>query len=204
MNQPNQRGGGGFRQAQQPSPMAIRTKKTQFSSDDYTKIAMAEVWRKDWPYALIPFVLGLLPALFAPSFWWLLLAVVLTLLFVVFRSAQVQGVTQMEQSKPLFERMAFEVDNRNVLMRVSPEKAMQLPWDMIARARRHDSAFLLYLKAGTPPEGLKAWRLWLARTFDVPVFLHLPYKIFASDNDRKLFEAMLRRKDLLPGETPTA
>ena len=201
MNQPNQRGGGGgFRQAQQPAPMAIRTKKTQFSTDDYTKIAMAEVWRKDWPYALIPFVLGLLPALFVHSFWWLLLAVVLTLLFVVLRSAQVQGVTQMEQSKPLFERMAFEIDNRNVLMRVSPEKAMQLTWDMIGRVRRHDSSYLLYLKPGTPPAGLAAWRLWVARTFDVPVFLQLPYKIFNSDNDRKLFEAMLRRKDLLPGE----
>jgi hypothetical protein len=208
MNQPNQRGGsGGFRQAQQASPLAIRTKKTQLTTDAYTKMVMGEVWKKDWPYALIPFVLGLLPALFLPSWWWIALAVVLTVLFVLFRSAQVTGITQMEQSKPLFERMAFEMDNKQLLLRVGPEKegkAMQLTWDLIDRARRDPDAYLLYLKPGTPPAGLAAWRLWLARTFDVPVFLHLPFKIFNADNDRKLFEALLRRKNLLPTEAGVA
>ncbi|MFD2719034.1 hypothetical protein ACFST9_09925 [Hymenobacter monticola] len=208
MNQPNQRGGsGGFRQAQQASPLAIRTKKTQLTTDAYTKMVMGEVWKKDWPYALIPFVLGLLPALFLPSWWWIALAVVLTILFVLFRSAQVTGITQMEQSKPLFERMAFEMDNKQLLLRVGPEKegkAMQLTWDLIDRARRDPDAYLLYLKPGTPPAGLAAWRLWLARTFDVPVFLHLPFKIFNADNDRKLFEALLRRKNLLPAEAGAA
>ena len=201
MNQPNQRGGsGGFRQAQQASPLAIRTKKTQFDTNTYTRLAMAEVWKKDWKYALIPFALGLLPALFVHSWWWLALAVVLTVVFVLFRSAQVTGVTQMEQSKPLFERMSFEMDNKQLLLRVGPEKAMQLTWDMIGRARRDADAYLLYLKAGTPPEGLASWRLWVARTFDVPVFLHLPLRIFNSPNDLKLFEALLRRKNLLPTE----
>ena len=198
MNQPNQRGG--FRQVQQAAPGAIKTKKTQFSSDAYTKLALAEVWRKDWPYALIPLVLGVLPALFWPSWWWLGLGVLLAVLFVLFRSAQVTGVAQMEQSKPLFERMNFELDARNLLLRVSPEKAMQLQWDMIGRVRRADDAYLLYLKPGVPPAGTAPWRAWLARALDVPVFLHLPLKIFNSDNDRRLFEALLRRKSLLPTE----
>ena len=203
MNQPNQRGGG-FRQAQQASPLAIRTKKTQFDTNTYTRLAMAEVWKKDWVYALIPFALGLLPAIFVHSWWWLVLAVVLTLLFVLFRSAQITGVTQMEQSKPLFERMNFEMDQKQLLLRVGPEKAMQLTWDMIGRARRDADAYLLYLKPGVPPEGMAAWRLWLARTFDVPVFLHLPLRIFNSTNDLKLFESLLRRKNLLPAEAGTA
>ena len=204
MNQPNQRGGGGgFRQAQQASPLAIRTKKSQLTTDAYTKMVMGEVWKKDWVYALIPFALGLLPAIFVHSWWWLGLAVVLTVLFVLFRSAQVTGVTQMEQSKPLFERMAFEMDNKQLLLRVGADKdgkAMQLTWDMIGRARRDAEGYLLYLKPGTPPEGMAAWRLWLARTFDVPVFLHLPLRIFNSPNDLKLFESLLRRKNLLPTE----
>ena len=204
MNQPNQRGGGGgFRQAQQASPLAIRTKKTQFDTNTYTRLAMAEVWKKDWKYALVPFAIGLLPAIFVHSWWWLVLAAVLTVLFALFRSAQVTGVTQMEQSKPLFERMSFEMDNKLLLLRVGPEKegkAMQLTWDMIGRARRDADAYLLYLKPGIPPEGLAAWRLWLARTFDVPVFLHLPLRIFNSSNDLKLFESLLRRKSLLPTE----
>ena len=205
MNQPNQRGGGGgFRQAQQSSPLAIRTKKSQLTTDAYTRLVMGEVWKKDWVYALIPFALGLLPAIFVHSWWWLVLAVVLTVLFVLFRSAQVTGVTQMEQSKPLFERMNFEMDQKQLLLRVGPEKAMQLTWDMIGRVRRDSDAYLLYLKPGTPPEGMAAWRLWLARTFDVPVFLHLPMRIFNSPNDLKLFESLLRRKNLLPVEAATA
>jgi hypothetical protein len=201
MNQPNQRGGGGgFRQAQQASPLAIRTKKTQLTTDMYTRLVMGEVWKKDWYYALIPFALGLLPALFVHSWWWLALSVVLTVLFVLFRSAQVTGVTQMEQSKPLFERMNFEMDNKQLLLRVGPEKAMQLTWDMIGKARRDTDAYLLYLKPGTPPADTAGWRMWLARTFDVPVFLHLPLRIFNSSNDLKLFEALLRRKSLLPAE----
>ncbi len=198
MNQPNQRGGGGgYRQQQQPSPLAIVTKKTQFDTNTYTRLAMAEVWRKDWVYALVPFAIGLLPALVWHSWWWLALSAVLTLAFVLLRSAQVTGVTQMEQSKPLFERMSFEMDPKQLLLRVSKEKAMQLTWDMIGKVRRDGDAYLLYLKPGAPPEGTAGWRLWLARTFDVPVFLHLPQRIFNSDNDRKLFEALLRRKNLL-------
>ncbi len=197
MNQPNQRGGGGFRQQQQPSPLAIVTKKTQFDTNAYTRLAMAEVWRKDWVYALVPFAIGLLPAIVWHSWWWLALSAVLTLLFVLLRSAQVTGVTQMEQSKPLFERMSFEMDQKQLLLRVSKEKAMQLTWDMISKVRRDGDAYLLYLKPGAPPEGTAPWRLWLARTFDVPVFLHLPQRVFNSDNDRKLFEALLRRKNLL-------
>ncbi len=199
MNQPNQRGGGGgFRQQQQPSPLAIVTKKSQFDTNAYTKLAMAEVWRKDWVYALVPFAIGLLPAIIWHSWWWLALSFVLTLLFVLLRSAQVTGVTQMEQSKPLFERMSFEMDQKQLLLRVSKEKAMQLTWDMIGKARRtDDDAYLLYLKPGAPPADTAGWRLWIARTFDVPVFLHLPQRIFNSDNDRKLFEALLRRKNLL-------
>jgi hypothetical protein len=201
MNQPNQRGGGGgFRQAQQPTPLAIRTKKTQLDTNTYTRLAMAEVWKKDWPYALIPFAIGLLPAIFVHSWWWIALAVLLTLLFVLLRSAQVTGVTQMEQSKPLFERMSYEMDNRMLLLRVSPEKAMQVGWDNIDRARRTDDGYQLYLRPGTPPAGLAAWRVWVARTFDVPVFLLLPLRIFNSPNDLKLFEALLRRKNLLPAE----
>ena len=81
---------------------------------------------------------------------------------------------------------------------------MQLTWDLIGRATRDAEAYTLYLKPGTPPTGMAAWRLWLARTFDVPVFLHLPLRIFNSPNDVKLFDSMLRRKNLLPADAPAA
>ena len=202
MNTPNQRGGGYRQQQQQPvSPLAIRTKKYQLDTNTYTRLAMAEVWRKEWWYALVPFALGLLPAVFVHSWWWLALAVVLTVLYALLRSAQVTGVTQMEQSKVLFERMSFELDPKQLVLRQSDTKAMALAWDTLGRVRRDPDAYRLYLKPGPPPAGLAPWRLWLARTFDVPVFLHLPLRIFNSPTDLKLFEAMLRRKNLLADNT---
>jgi hypothetical protein len=208
VNNPNQRGGGGGyrqQQPQQPAPGTIKTKKYQFDTNTYTRIAMAEVWKKEWWYATIPFAVGLLPALIWHSWWWLALSVVLTVLYVLLRSAQITGVTQMEQSKPLFERMNYEMDQRQFIMRQSEQRAMALPWDQIARVRREPDAYLIYLK--TPAEALaelKPWRQWLARTFDVPVFLHLPLRLFNNDNDRKLFESLLRRKNLLTDGVPTA
>jgi hypothetical protein len=110
----------------------------------------------------------------------------------------------MEQSKPLFERMNYEMDQRQLIMRQTEQRAMALPWDQIARVRREPDAYLLYLKPGVPPADMAPWRQWLARTFDVPVFLHLPLRLFNNDNDRKLFDALLRRKNLLVDGAPAA
>ncbi|TGE14274.1 hypothetical protein [Hymenobacter elongatus] len=196
MQQPNQRGG--YRQAQGPTPMAIRTKKYQLDKDTYTRMAMAQVWKKEWWYALIPLAVGLLPAVIWPSWWWVLVAFVLTLLYVLLRSAQITGVSQMEQSKALFERMNYEIDNRQILLRLNETKGMGLTWDMIGQARRDSDAYLLWLQPPTAADELKGFKGWLARTFTVPVFLHMPMRIFNSPNDIKLFDSMLRRKNLLP------
>ena len=199
--QPNQRG---FRQAQGASPLAIRTKKYQLDTNTYTRMAMGQVWRKEWWYALIPLAIGLAPALIWHSWWWVLLAIVLVLLFVLLRSAQITGITQMEQSKPLFERLSYEIDQRQILMRRNEREGMNLTWDMIGRVERESDAYVLYLKQGEAPAELTGLRRWAARTFDVPVFLHLPVKIFNSPNDLKLFDSMLRRKNLLPAITAPA
>lgn len=193
-----------MRQAQQPSPLAIRTKKTQLDTNTYTRLAMAQVWKKEWWYALIPFAVGVLPALIWPSWWWLASGLVLTVLYVLLRSAQITGVTQMEQSKPLFERVNYEIDNRQLIARLNEKQGMNIGWEMINRVRITPDGYMLYLKQGEAPQELAGWRRWVARTFDVPVFMLLPTRIFNSPNDIKLFEAILRRKNLLPAETKAA
>jgi hypothetical protein len=116
----------------------------------------------------------------------------------------------MEQSKPLFERVNYEIDQRQILLRLNEKQGMNLSWDMIGRARRDADGFTMWLRSGEAPTELAGWRRWIARTFDVPVFLLLPLRIFNSPNDIKLFDAMLRRKNLLPvaptpaADTPTA
>ncbi|MBG8555252.1 hypothetical protein [Hymenobacter guriensis] len=204
MQQPNQRG---FRQAQGPSPLAIRTKKNQLSSETYVRMALTEVWKREWWYALIPLVVLLLPAIFVFSWWWVAAAVLVTVLFVVLRSAQVQALAQHEQSKALFERVNFEIDQRHVLMKLNDKQGMNIPWEMIDRVHYKDGAYQLYLKTPENAEMPTGWRGWVARTFQVPMFLYLPTRIFNSPNDLKLFESMLRRKNLLPAEvkaTPAA
>jgi len=199
MNQPNQRGGYRQQQSAQPVPGSIRTKKYQFDPNTYTRLAMTQVWKREWWYAAVPLAVGLLPALIWHSWWWILLGALLALLFVLVRSSLITGVTQMEQSKPLFERMNFEADQRQLVMRQSEQKAMALPWEQLSRVQLHEGAYLLFFKSAAPPADLAPWRRWVATTFDVPVFLHLPVRLFNSDNDRKLFEALLRRKGLLAG-----
>ncbi|MEJ8804344.1 hypothetical protein [Pontibacter sp. H249] len=194
MQQPNQRG---FRAPQGPAPGAIRTKKYQMNKDLFTRIAVTQVWKKEWWYALIPFAIFMLPALFSFSWWWVALAVIMTILFILVRSAQVMGITRIEQGNVLFEKLHYDIDNRQILMKRNEREGMTMTWDMIKKVQRADDAYLLWLK---PPSGTQmptGWKGWLARTFEVPVFIHLPYKIFNSQNDLKLMDNILRRKSFI-------
>ncbi|WP_205501393.1 hypothetical protein [Rufibacter psychrotolerans] len=198
MQQPSQRGGQRVQQQQPFNPLAIRTKKNQLDKNDYAKMALAQVWKKEWWRALIPLVLFSLPAAYEFSWWWVAGAVIVTVLYILVRSAQVMGVTQMEQSNVLFERVMFEIDQRQILMKRNDREGMALQWDMIDRVSQTKDAYQLYLKGPAADQLPKGWKGWLAKTFNVPVFLHLPYKIFNSPNDLKLMESLLRRKNLIP------
>ena len=160
-------------------------------------MALKQVWRKDWWYALIPLVLLLLPAVFSFSWWWVAAAVVVTILFILVRSAQVLGVTQMEQSNVLFEKLNYEIDQRQILMKRNEREGMALTWDMIEKAARQEDAYMLWLKAASADQLPKGWKGWLTKTFQVPIFIYLPFRIFTGANDLKLMESMLRRKNLL-------
>ncbi|WP_235861308.1 hypothetical protein [Pontibacter flavimaris] len=194
MQQPNQRG---RRMAQGANPLAIRTKKYQLDKNDYTRMALGQVWRKSWWQALIPLVLFLLPAVFSFSWWWVAGAVIVTLLFVLLRSAQVMSVTQVEQGSPLFEKLTYEVDPRQILLRRNEREGMALTWDMIGRAQKKDNGYMLWLQPPSKEQLPGGWKGWVARTFQVPVFIFMPFRIFNSPNDLKLMESYLRRKSLI-------
>ena len=200
MQRPNQRG---FRTVQGPPPGGIRTKKYQLDKEKYTKMALVKVWRHDWWYALIPLVLLLLPAVFSFSWWWVAAAVVVTILFVLLRSAQVMGVTQIEQGNPLFEKLTYEIDNRQILMKRNEREGMAMNWDMIRKAQVKSDGYLLWLQPAADAQLPTGWKGWVARNFETPIFIHLPFRIFNSANDVKLMENILRRKNLLPATSTT-
>jgi len=182
---------------QATNPLAIRTKKNQLDKNQYAKMALLQVWKKEWWRALIPLAIFLLPAAFSFSWWWVAGAVVVTLLFVLIRSAQVMGVTQMEQGNVLFERVSYEIDQRQIMLKRNDREGMALQWDMIDKVTQKNEAYFFYLKGPTAEQLPKGWKGWLAKTFNVPVFLHLPYRIFNSSNDLKMLESMLRRKNFI-------
>lgn len=184
-------------QGANPNPMAIRTKKYQLDKETYTRKALGQVWRKDWWHALIPLVLLLLPAVFSFSWWWVAAAIIVTLLFVLLRSAQVMSVTQVEQGGPLFEKLTYEIDPRQLLLKRNEREGMTMTWDMIQRVQKQPDGYLLWLQPPSNAQLPGGWKGWLARTFQVPVFIHMPSRIFNSPNDVKRFESILQRKNLM-------
>jgi hypothetical protein len=83
----------------------------------------------------------------------------------------------MEQNKPIFQKMAYEIDSRQILMKINAKEGMPVQWNMIKRVTITKDAFVLYLSKAQ--------------------FIHLPFRIFNSDNDKKFLEAILKRKELI-------
>jgi hypothetical protein len=151
---------------------------------------------------VIPLVVLLLPAAFSFSWWWVAAAVLVTVLYILLRSAQVTGVTQLEQSKILFERMSYEFEPRHIAMRSNDkDQPRGMTWDTIERvARDKKDAYVLYLKQPDVTDHVAGWRAGLAKLMWVPVFLYVPVRIFNSGKDQQVFENLLRRKGLLNAE----
>jgi hypothetical protein len=207
MQPPIPRGGAGRQFVQQPqaSPMAVRTKKYQLDKETYTRLALTQVWKRDWWHAVIPLVVLSLPALISFSWWWFVGALVVTLLYVLLRSAQVTGVTQMGETKVLFERVSYEFDPRYILMRANEkDQPRGMEWSHIERVRLTKDAYFLDMRQPDMTGQLPTWRLWLTKLMWVPVFIHVPLRIFNAPKDLTMFENLLRRKNLLPTDAAGA
>lgn len=83
----------------------------------------------------------------------------------------------MEQNKVIFEKLAYEIDSRQIMMKVNTKQGMPIQWNMIKKAEMPKDAFVLYLSKAQ--------------------FIHLPHKIFNSENERKFLETILKRKELI-------
>lgn len=83
----------------------------------------------------------------------------------------------MEQNKVIFEKMAYEIDSRQILMKINTKQGMPVQWNMIKKAEITKDAYVLYLSKAQ--------------------FIHLPFRIFNSENERKFMETILRRKEFI-------
>ena len=80
----------------------------------------------------------------------------------------------MEDSKFLFERLGYEINSQQVMIKVSSKQGMPVKWDTIKKAKVGKNYILLILSKVQ--------------------MIYLPFKIFKSDNERKFVETILKRK----------
>ncbi len=162
--------------------MIVKTKKFALDKKKYISIAFQKQLIKGWPWLLIPAgvaVLGLVLN-FTGIYknWWILItAFIGAILLVAFWYLQFYTVTQMEQNAQMFQKFMYEIDSRQILVKINQKEGGQIKWDTIISAEKIDDAFLLHIGRGQ--------------------FMHFPQNVFSSEHDYKLMESILRRKNLL-------
>ena len=153
--------------------MIIKTKKYQLKSKTYIKLGLLNIVRQQWWVFLIALAICA-GYLFIPSAWWFIGAGIGLLLYFLFWLIQFAGLTQLEQGKILFERLSYEITSQQVMIKLSSKQGMPLKWDQIKRAKKGNDYFLLAVSKAQ--------------------LIHLPFKIFNSENERKFLETILKRK----------
>ena len=153
--------------------MIVKTKKYKLENSTYIKLAMKNILREQWWVFLIALAI-MCGYFFAPSIWWIIGALIALVLYILFWLIQFAGVTQLEQNKILFEKLSYEITSQQVLIKVNARQGMPLNWTNIKKAEVGKDAFNLFVSKAQ--------------------LIHLPYRIFNTDNERKFVETILRRK----------
>jgi hypothetical protein len=156
--------------------MLIKTKNYRLEKKDYIRMALKGVLRQQWWVSLI--VVAICCGFFlAPSIWWFIAAVLGAGLYLLFWWIQFYGVTQLEQGKMLFERFSYEITSQQLVMKLNAREGMPMKWDQIKRATVGKDFFLLYVNKAQ--------------------LIHLPFKIFNTENERKFVLSILKNKGLV-------
>jgi len=153
--------------------MIVKTRKYQLVKNTYIKMALAGVLKQQWWVFLIAAALAS-GYFIIPNIWWFIGTGIALVLYLLFWLIQFAGVTQLEQGKMLFEKLAYEINSQQVLIKLNSKQGMPIKWDQIKSAKVGKDYFLLIVNKAQ--------------------LIHLPFKIFNSDNERKFVESILRRK----------
>lgn len=189
--------------------MIVKTKKYALDQKTYINIALRQWIKDNWKWAFIPLGLIILNVVLNlmkvyPNYWIYIVVVLLTILYVLFWAVQITGIAQMEQSKALFQKYVYEIDSRQILMRINAKEGGILKWSQINTVIKDKEAYILFLDNAEAMANVKA--SWIAKTVTKGLakaqFLYLPFSIFTSENDLRFTDALLKRKGLLPGAVP--
>ncbi len=156
--------------------MIVKTRNYRLEKSLYIKMALRSILLKMWWAVPIAVAICLL-YLWIPSFWWIFGGLTAYGLFVLFWLIQFYGVTQLEQGKMLFERFSYEINSQQILMKLNTREGMPLKWDQIKQAQVGKDYYLLFVNKAQ--------------------LIHLPFKIFNTDNERKFLGSILKAKGLV-------
>jgi len=156
--------------------MNVKTKKYQLEKNTYIKFAMVNVLKQQWWVLLIAAALAS-GYFIIPNIWWFIGTGIAFTLYLLFWLIQFAGVTQLEQGKMLFEKLSYEINSQQVLIKLNTKQGMPMKWDQIKSAKVGKDYILLMVNKAQ--------------------LIHLPFRIFNSDNERKFVESILKRKSFI-------
>lgn len=156
--------------------MIVKTRNYRLEKKDYIKMALKSVLIQYWWAGLI--LLAIFAMYFVvPSIWWFIGGVIAAGLYLLFWWIQFYGVTQLEQGKMLFERFSYEITSQQIIMKLNAREGMPIKWDQIQRAKVGEDYYLLFVNKAQ--------------------LIHLPFKIFNTENERKFVGSILKTKGLI-------
>lgn len=156
--------------------MIVKTKKYKLETGTYVKEAMVNVLIKQWWVGLI--VIALCSGYFIiPNLWWFWGTLIALVLYLLFWVIQFTGVTQMEQSKILFDKLSYEINSAQILIKLTSKQGMPIKWDQIKSVKINSNRMVLFVNTAQ--------------------MIYLPNKAFKTENERKFVETILKRKGYL-------
>lgn len=156
--------------------MIVKTKKYKLETGTYVKEAMTNVLIKQWWVGLI--VIALCSGYFIiPNLWWFWGTAIALIIYLLFWVIQFTGVTQLEQSKILFEKLSYEISSQQVLIKLTSKQGMPIKWDQIKSAKINKKRIVLVV--------------------NMAQMVYLPFTVFKTENERKFVETILKRKGYL-------
>lgn len=157
--------------------MIIKTKKYQLTHSKYIKLALGMLLRKEWWYGFGPLALiGI--GIIADYFWtFTIIALVIAIGYILFWLIQFAGLTQHEMGKVMFYNVSYDIDSKQIIMKFDAQRGMPMQWATIKKSIKTKDAFIL--------------------SFSKAQFFYLPFDIFRTQNDLKLMETIMSRKNLI-------
>ena len=156
--------------------MIVTTKKYKLETGTYIKLAMTNILTKQWWVGLI--VLALCSGYFlVPNVWWFWGTFIAVIIYLLFWLIQFAGVTQLEQTKILFEKLAYEISSQQILIKLSAKQGMPMKWDQI--------------------KSVKVGKDYILMKVNNAQLMYFPFKVFKTDNERKFVETILKRKGFI-------